>query len=699
MGNEKKIPTEQHPDDGSLKTRRIRGLSQRLRDPLSLKANLPPTAIPSRAEAEVEAEAVPAGEPPNLNVPPQLLLGTRRVVRRPAAKIPQEGLLSVGAQLQDRYKILGVIGVGGMGAVYKAQDLRFPNVQRLCAVKEMVNTTTDPQVRKIVLRNFDREASILATLNHPAIPQVYDYFTAGRRSYLVLEYIHGQDLEAILTGAQGFFSETQVVTWAIQLCDVLSFLHNHKPRPIIFRDLKPSNIMLDEQGRIRLVDFGIAKLFQSGTKGTMIGTEGYSPPEQYRGVAEPRGDVYALGATMHHLLSKQDPRLEPPFSFHERPIHKTNPTVSPELMKILDKSLEYDINKRWGSAEEFKRALLSLPSARGLEGSSARLETAAFIDGSVKPIWRFACEDEVRVAVGVGDDRLYVPSYDNNVYALELETGKLVWKYPTEGSVATTPWVGEDVVIFGSTDAVVYAVEVRSGRLAWTVPTKGKIYSSPFGDFGHVFIGSDDHHLYAIHLGGGRISWTYQADGALRTRPLFHDNMILFACQAGIVYALGLDREMRWRFRARRGFLSSPVADKGLVFIGSLDWNFYALDIRSGWAAWRYRAGGPIVSTPAVWEGLVFFGSADGYIYALDAGAGRVVWRHQVEGQVTASPIVHGGSVYIGGVDGQLYCLDARTGDLRWQYRADGPITAAPVVVGGVVYCGSLDHYVYAIPA
>jgi len=699
MGNEKKIPTEQHPDDGSLKTRRIRGLSQRLRDPLSLKANLPPTAIPSRAEAEVEAETVPAGEPPNLNVPPQLLLGTRRVVRRPAAKIPQEGLLSVGAQLQDRYKILGVIGVGGMGAVYKAQDLRFPNVQRLCAVKEMVNTTTDPQVRKIVLRNFDREASILATLNHPAIPQVYDYFTAGRRSYLVLEYIHGQDLEAILTGAQGFFSETQVVTWAIQLCDVLSFLHNHKPRPIIFRDLKPSNIMLDEQGRIRLVDFGIAKLFQSGTKGTMIGTEGYSPPEQYRGVAEPRGDVYALGATMHHLLSKQDPRLEPPFSFHERPIHKTNPTVSPELMKILDKSLEYDINKRWGSAEEFKRALLSLPSARGLEGSGARLETAAFIDGSVKPIWRFACEDEVRVAVGVGDDRLYVPSYDNNVYALELETGKLVWKYPTEGSVATTPWVGEDVVIFGSTDAVVYAVEVRSGRLAWTVPTKGKIYSSPFGDFGHVFIGSDDHHLYAIHLGGGRISWTYQADGALRTRPLFHDNMILFACQAGIVYALGLDREMRWRFRARRGFLSSPVADKGLVFIGSLDWNFYALDIRSGWAAWRYRAGGPIVSTPAVWEGLVFFGSADGYIYALDAGAGRVVWRHQVEGQVTASPIVHGGSVYIGGVDGQLYCLDARTGDLRWQYRADGPITAAPVVVGGVVYCGSLDHYVYAIPA
>ena len=698
MGNEKKIPVEQHPDDALLQTRRIRGLSQRLRKPLSVEANLPPTALPVQSEVKAEAEAAPASEPPDPAPFPQSPLGTRRVVRRPAPKIPQEGLLSVGTQLQDRYKILGVIGVGGMGAVYKAQDLRFPNVQRLCAVKEMVNLATDPQVRKIILRNFEREASILATLSHPAIPQVHDYFTAGRRSYLVLEYIHGQDLEAELAGTQGFFSETQVVTWAVQLCDVFSFLHNHKPRPIIFRDLKPSNIMLDKQGRIRLVDFGIAKLFQSGTKGTMIGTEGYSPPEQYRGVAEPRGDIYALGATMHHLLSKQDPRLEPPFSFHERPIHKTNPTISRELMKILDKALEYEINKRWGSAEEFKRALLSLPSARGLS-SGAQIETAAFIDGSVKPIWRFACEDEVRAAVGVGEELLYVPSYDNNVYALEMETGKLVWKYPTEGSIATTPWVGEDVVVFGSTDYVVYAVGVRSGRLAWTIPTKGKIYSSPFGDFGHIFIGSDDHHLYAIHLGGGRSSWTYQADGALRTRPLLHESMILFACQMGIVYALGLNREVKWRFRARRGFLSSPVTDKGLVFIGSLDWNFYALDIRSGWAAWRYRTGGPIVSTPAVWEGLVFFGSVDGYIYALDADAGRLVWRYQVQGQVTASPTVHGGSVYIGSVDGMLYCLDARTGDLRWQYGADGPITAAPVVVGGVVYCGSLDHYVYAIPA
>ncbi|HQE99261.1 MAG TPA: serine/threonine-protein kinase, partial [Anaerolineae bacterium] len=270
-------------------------------------------------------------------------LETRQAAGRSGTEtLPRPGLLSEGVQLQNRYKILGVVGVGGMGAVYKAQDLRFPNVLRLCAVKEMVNTATDPQVQQMVVRNFEREASILATLSHPAIPQVYDYFTEGNRSYLVLEFIPGQDLEALITETEGFFPETRVINWAVQICDVLSYLHNHQPRPIIFRDLKPSNIMLDEHERIRLVDFGIAKLFQSGARGTMVGTEGYSPPEQYRGIAEPRGDIYALGATLHHLLSKQDPRLEPPFSFHERPIFKTNPTVSRELIEVLDKALEYD---------------------------------------------------------------------------------------------------------------------------------------------------------------------------------------------------------------------------------------------------------------------------------------------------------------------------------------------------------------------
>lgn len=672
----------QDPTDGRSETRRTRGLSQRLNRPLSLESNAP------------EAAAPPA--PPAADAPVPVDRETLKLNTAPRPQVAREGLLSEGVQLQDRYKILGVVGVGGMGAVYKAQDLRFPGVLRLCAVKEMINTASDPQMRQMVIRNFEREASILATLSHPAIPQVHDYFTAGSRSYLVLEFINGHDLEVRLAEAEGFFSEALVVSWAIQLCDVLSYLHSHKPRPIIFRDLKPSNIMLDDHERIRLVDFGIAKLFQSGEKGTMIGTEGYSPPEQYRGVAEPRGDVYALGATMHHLLSKQDPRLEPPFSFKERPIHKTNPTVSRELVEIIDKALEYDINARWGSAEELKRVLSSHLYGRG-ERSTGSFKTSSFSSSVLKPAWKFACEDEVRGSVRVAGGMVYVPCYDHNVYALDADEGKFAWKYPTEGGVVSTPWVSDGLVVFGSTDRVVYGVEAQSGRLAWTAPTKGRIYSSPRGDMGHVFIGSDDRSVYAIHQLSGRVAWTYGADGEVRSAPVPDSNAIYFTCQQGGVYALALNRELRWRFRARRGVIAAVTLHEGLALVGALDWNFYALDTRSGWAAWRYRTGGAIASTAAVWEDMVFFGSADGSIYALNLEDGRLVWRYQTDGQVTGSVAVHEGVLYVGGVDGNLYSLDARSGGLRWRYQTDGPITGTPCIEEGIVYFGSADRYVYAI--
>ena len=163
-----------------------------------------------------------------------------------------------------------------MGSVYRARDLHFPNVVKLVAVKEMINLAPDPLVRQTIVQNFEREANLLATLNHPSIPRIYDYFTEDNRSYLVLEFVHGKDLEAVINDSNGFLPEDQVISWAIQLCDVLAYLHAHKPDPIIFRDMKPSNIMINHNGDVILVDFGIAKTFQSGVKGTMIGTEGYS---------------------------------------------------------------------------------------------------------------------------------------------------------------------------------------------------------------------------------------------------------------------------------------------------------------------------------------------------------------------------------------------------------------------------------------
>jgi len=631
-------------------------------------------------------------------VPQESGLGTQYITPPSESAEQAEGRLPDGHLLQSRYRILGLLGVGGMSTVYKAQDLRFTKVTRVCVVKEMLNTTPDPQVRAMMERRFEREANILAGLNHPGIVQVYDYFSEGNRNYLIMEYVDGKDLEAMLAETDGFLPEAQVVNWAIQICEVLSYLHSHEPQPIVYRDIKPANIMLDKHGRVRLVDFGIARIFQSGQKGTMIGTEGYTPPEQYRGSAEPRVDIYALGATMHHLLSKQDPRMEAPFSFHERPIHKTNPTVSRELTEIINRALEYDINKRYGSAEEMQRALVSLDSVRGIAGTTP-FGTSAFVSGDVMSLWRFRCEDEVRSSPAVHNGVVYVGAYDHNLYAINAKNGEFLWKYATEGGIGSSPCVAEGHVFVGSSDRLLYAINADTGRISWTCPTQASVWSSPRAAFDHVFFGSDDGYLYAVNVHSGRVAWKFEADGPVRSSPAVGNDAIYVGCEGGVVYAVDISGQPRWRFNTRRAVTSSPALTDEMVYVGCQDSHIYGLDIRSGWAAWRYRTGGPVVSSPAIGENLVFVGAADGYLYALDAESGRLVWRYDVDAQVTSNPALFEGTVYFGAVDGAIYSLDTQTGNLRWRFQTDGPVTSSPAIADGVVYVGSDDRYIYAFPA
>ena len=620
-------------------------------------------------------------------------------------------ILPKGAVLQSRYEIIKVLGVGGMGAVYLAQDLRFSGVTRLCAIKEMISTTPDPHVRRLAVQSFMREANLLVQLNHPGIPQIYDFFTESVRSYLVMEYVKGDDLENILENTAGMLKEEVVLDWAVQVCDVLIYLHDQTP-PIVFRDLKPSNIMLRDQNKIALIDFGIAKAFESGQKGTMIGTEGYSPPEQYKGVADPRGDIYALGATLHHLLTKRDPRLEPPFTFHEEPPRLLNPALSQEANDVIIKALEYDPEKRYQSARAFKDALVivlkkekphsATPSGTQLLSSSAATtvlpdqnttptlsqpqyppqyppypsqqypapypppqypphpypgyppmtgssgELDEELNDSILPIWKFKCEDEIRSSPQADKTKLYIGVYDNNVYALDLKSGQFLWKYPTDGGIATKPTVYKNSLIFGSEDRVVYAIS-DAGRLIWTCPTEGRIRSSATVEFDHAFFGSDDHKLYAVNAQTGRVIWRFESTGPIRSTPALGDELVYVGSEDGYVYAVDLSSgASRWKFRANRGITSSPVVYGELVIVGSSDWNVYGLDAKSGYSVWRTRTGQAVISSPVVADGTVYIGSADKHLYAIEAKSGKVQWKFNAEAPIVSTPAVTEEAVYFG---------------------------------------------------
>jgi serine/threonine protein kinase len=609
----------------------------------------------------------------------------------------QLGQLEPGVTLQDRYLVLALHGSGGMSSVYRARDLHFPNVTKVVAVKEMINLATDPTMHEMVVRNFEREADLLATLSHPAIPRIYDYFTQENNSYLVMEFIEGKDLEAVLRESDEALPEDQVVNWAVELCDVLQYLHNHKPQPVIFRDVKPSNIMVDNHATIRLIDFGIARVFQPGQKGTMIGTDGYAPPEQYRGEASPAGDLYALGATLHHLLTRRDPRAEPPFSFSERPIREINPRVSAELEGTINASLAYNPQDRFPSADAMKTALMTVAKDTGIL-VSPKAVAAARPRSEVQEVWSFECEDEIRGTPIIVDDMLYIGCYDNNLYALDAKTGGFTWKFATEGGIPSRPAADGELVYVASEDTRLYAVTAERGALAWTYYAGGPIRSNPVNYEGHIFVGSDDARLHVINMYNGQKSWTSEAAGPIRSTPLVQDERVYFGCESSDFYCLDFKGEMKWRFsKAKRAITSSAILVEGMLIFGSKDWSLYAVEAEAGWQVWKFRMGGATISTPAYSEGRIYTAGGDGRVYAVDFRSGREIWHFQTEHQVTGSPIVFEDSVYCGSVDGSMYCLDMRSGRKRWQFQTGGPITGAAAVSENRLYFGSLDHRVYAL--
>lgn len=270
--------------------------------------------------------------------------------------------LDEGTVLNGRYEIIRKIGGGGMGAVYLASDKNLGGVLR--AVKEMVQSYIEDTQQEKAVNDFKRESLLLTSLDHQSIPTIYDYFfdDTEARFYLVMKYISGGDLAGRLRSApEGRIDEINITKWAIQIADVLDYLHNRQP-PIVYRDLKPANIMIDgNSGRVMLIDFGIARWVNKEEKGvTAVGTMGYAPPELFSGNVEARSDIYSLGSTLFHLLTGADPQSNPllifDFQKHPRP-RQINPQLSDQMERILMRAVEYSADKRFSSAAELRKTL------------------------------------------------------------------------------------------------------------------------------------------------------------------------------------------------------------------------------------------------------------------------------------------------------------------------------------------------------
>ncbi len=281
-------------------------------------------------------------------------------------------LAAAGTILGRRYRIVRVEGTGGFGTIYKAQDTRFQS-GRVVALKEMSDIYLDAHEKALALQSFRQEAELLAQLKHSNLPEVFDFFEENGKAYLVMEFIKGSTLERELEISDGPMDEAVVMRLALQLCDVLHYLHTRQP-PIIFRDLKPSNVMVTEEMQIKLIDFGIARIFkvQAETDTRTLGSRSYAAPEQYGGSqSDARTDIYALGATLYKLLTGTTP-LEVPLRQAVATVFRTprelNPSLSIATEQIILTAMNLQPRDRFQSALDMFYAIGSSGAVSFLDG-------------------------------------------------------------------------------------------------------------------------------------------------------------------------------------------------------------------------------------------------------------------------------------------------------------------------------------------
>lgn len=462
-------------------------------------------------------------------------------------------MVELGALLQGRYRLIAQLGGGGMGRVYLAQDIRL--AEKVCAVKQLIpDPHLSPEEQAQAAEQFQREAAILAHLSHPHLPVVYDAFEEAGFYYLVMDYIQGETLAARLSRNPEGLPVEQVLDWGLQLCEVLEYLHTQMP-PIIFRDLKPDNIMVDAQGQVKLIDFGVARFFDpvKRTDTLKMGTAGYAPPEGYAGQGQttPRSDIYSLGVTLHELLTGDDPTSHP---FVFAPPHKLRDGVPPRLSDVLVKAVSLDPAARFVSAAAMRAALEKVTRPRGKmipesKGYGLR-ETVLLPESTPAPARRSRAR---RLARGLGIAALVVV-----LLALLLSVGgAFLLSTLAERTIAAADWKLEETDPF----TVTTGPELAGGIFAALKP----YFPNSLGAVG-VFFEDPDRAYLSIQLSGRRwelVAMFGQKQGIPWLRLERLNRMSLVGI--GPVISRGINRGFEQVFAASRVRVRSIRSVRGIL--------------------------------------------------------------------------------------------------------------------------------------
>jgi outer membrane protein assembly factor BamB len=590
--------------------------------------------------------------------------------------------------LNGRYRIDRLIKTGGMGSVYRALDQKLDTY---VALKDLILPPGSEPAHQGASEWFNSEAKMLARLDHPSLPRVFDYFSEEGHYYLVMTIVEGEDLETRLKreGKPGL-PEDEVIGWACQVLKVLDYLHNYHP-PIVYGDVKPSNIMLHRDGRVFLVDFGIARAMTPGAPRRRYaeGTDGYAPPEQFAGLSEPRSDLYALGATIHHLLTG-----EPPDPLILKPLKSIDRSFSSHIDQVVSKALEKIPGERFSTAQDMLNALMEYPTSvqHPSPGSTA-----------AKVRFKFSTGGEILSSPAALGSRVYFGSRDKRVYCVDALRGDILWSCETGGAVTSSPSLMENRLFIGSCDWCIYCIDALTGRQIWNFKTGGTVESSPVVYGNRVYSGCGDYALYCLDIASGQKIWEYKTGGTLMSSPSIQKGRVYIGSFDQNLHCLDAESgSLHWRLDKKFIITSKVLVDRDFLYLTDGGNKLNCLSAKDGKLIWKYESGLSWISvwldsSPAMSGGRLYFGSYDRFLYCVDSQNGRLIWKFRTKGKITTSPCVAGSFILFGSDDKRLYCLHAKDGCVMWEYETQNAVRSSPAVSGGRVYFGSNDNTLYCI--
>ena len=658
------------------------------------------------------------------------------------------GLMQQDHLLKQRYRILAQIGRGGFAAVYKAEDLHF--YSRLVAVKEMSQSGLSPRERAEAVDAFTHESQLLASLQHPHLPRIYDHFTQGGRWYLVMDFLEGETLEHVFQHQPDqHLSLQETLDIGLQLCSVLDYLHTRYP-PIIFRDLKPANIMRAPSGHLHLIDFGIARHFKPGqTKDTIpFGSPGYAAPEQYgKAQTTPQSDIYSLGVLLHHLLSGEDPSEKP---FLLAPLHLAGSEELARLDSLIERMTQLEASRRPASIAQVQAGLQAL-AGRVSEKRGGVFTLQAPPNEPPAPERSSVGERPGQIQEQVPERpvnrsrrRLVIGGLLTGV-ALAAGAGSLLTLFPASHPPSKKPiptplpvrGLPETNVMFGfdaqhtrfnSSERLLSPTNVSRLVIAWTaLPDGGFIFpSSPTVSGDTLYVVSDEGRLYALQAATGQIRWVsdphWTAYSSTVCTPAVVDGVVYVCMPDQRLYAYDAHSgRLRWSSPASITLeVNAPatVVD-GVVYVtgdayGSIPAGHdrvYAFDAATGRIRWiSDPTPGFSYSSPSVANGMVFVSAsisdaAESRVYAFEVTTGKKRWVSQsINGGIdvnSSSTAAANSMVYIGTGYGGLAVFDAATGHDRWAYipNGDSATGSSPALAHGSAYISLIDGRVYALDA